>query len=156
MKLAAQLPGEDVPSSGLGRRLPTGGTPGPGLSHETDLIGDGCQAGLFVVEVDHDRVFPGEPRRRRALVGLACAFDDQNGKCRKYSAARGAAWRSSRVSTQPHPTRNSPFCDHELAVLRPHRDPFDRLLAAQSMVEGTPLVTNDPILRTLPGLQTRW
>lgn len=37
-----------------------------------------------------------------------------------------------------------------------HRDPFDRFLAAQSMVEGIPLVTSDPVLRTLPGLDTRW
>ncbi len=37
-----------------------------------------------------------------------------------------------------------------------HRDPFDRFLAAQSMVEGTPLVTNDPVLRALPGLSTHW
>ena len=25
-----------------------------------------------------------------------------------------------------------------------HRDPFDRMLAAQSLIEGVPLVTNDP------------
>lgn len=37
-----------------------------------------------------------------------------------------------------------------------HRDPFDRFLAAQSMVEGVPLVTSDPVVQTLPGLDTRW
>ena len=26
----------------------------------------------------------------------------------------------------------------------PHRDPFDRMLAAQALLEGVPLVTNDP------------
>ena len=26
----------------------------------------------------------------------------------------------------------------------PHRDPFDRMLAAQALVEGVPVVTNDP------------
>jgi PIN domain nuclease of toxin-antitoxin system len=26
----------------------------------------------------------------------------------------------------------------------PHKDPFDRMLAAQALVEGVPLVTNDP------------
>jgi PIN domain nuclease of toxin-antitoxin system len=28
-----------------------------------------------------------------------------------------------------------------------HRDPFDRLLAAQSQIEGVPLVTADPVFR---------
>lgn len=27
----------------------------------------------------------------------------------------------------------------------PHRDPFDRMLIAQSRIEGLPLVTNDPV-----------
>lgn len=26
----------------------------------------------------------------------------------------------------------------------PHRDPFDRMLAAQSLIEGVPLITRDP------------
>lgn len=33
-----------------------------------------------------------------------------------------------------------------------HRDPFDRLLAAQSLLDGVPLVTADEALTTLPGL----
>lgn len=36
--------------------------------------------------------------------------------------------------------------DHALvagALPQPHRDPFDRVLAAQAMVEGVPLVTRD-------------
>lgn len=33
-----------------------------------------------------------------------------------------------------------------------HRDPFDRLLAAQALVDGVPLVTADKALITLPGL----
>ncbi len=32
----------------------------------------------------------------------------------------------------------------------PHRDPFDRLLAAQSLLEGIPLVTADPALAQFP------
>lgn len=31
-----------------------------------------------------------------------------------------------------------------------HRDPFDRMLAAQSLVEGLPLVTADPALESFP------
>jgi PIN domain nuclease of toxin-antitoxin system len=29
-----------------------------------------------------------------------------------------------------------------------HRDPFDRLLAAQSQIEGIPLISADPVFRT--------
>ena len=29
---------------------------------------------------------------------------------------------------------------------KPHRDPFDRLLAAQAMTEGIPVVSRDPAL----------
>ncbi len=32
----------------------------------------------------------------------------------------------------------------------PHRDPFDRLLAAQALLEGVPLVTTDPAFRGFP------
>lgn len=31
-----------------------------------------------------------------------------------------------------------------------HRDPFDRLLIAQAMIEGIPLVSNDPALDAYP------
>ena len=44
--------------------------------------------------------------------------------------------------------------DHALAVasLPPlHKDPFDRLLAAQIQIEGVLLVTTDPILGQYPG-----
>jgi len=37
-----------------------------------------------------------------------------------------------------------------------HKDPFDRVLAAQSIVEGIPLVTDDRVFRTLPGVQVIW
>jgi PIN domain nuclease of toxin-antitoxin system len=36
-----------------------------------------------------------------------------------------------------------------------HRDPFDRLLAAQALVEGVPLVTNDPAFAGFP-VATLW
>lgn len=36
-----------------------------------------------------------------------------------------------------------------------HRDPFDRLLAAQALTEGLELVTVDPAFHAVPGLQTR-
>lgn len=34
-----------------------------------------------------------------------------------------------------------------------HPDPFDRMLAAQALTEGLPLVTSDPAFSTLPGLR---
>ncbi len=38
-----------------------------------------------------------------------------------------------------------------------HRDPFDRLLAAQALVGGLCLVSADPVFGTLPGLSMlRW
>jgi PIN domain nuclease of toxin-antitoxin system len=37
-----------------------------------------------------------------------------------------------------------------------HRDPFDRVIAAQSMIESAPLVTADEKLAGLPGLHTIW
>ena len=33
---------------------------------------------------------------------------------------------------------------------QPHRDPFDRLLAAQCVIEGLPLVSNDEALQKFP------
>ena len=37
----------------------------------------------------------------------------------------------------------------------PHRDPFDRMLAAQSELESVPLVTNDPAFEAF-GTRTFW
>jgi PIN domain nuclease of toxin-antitoxin system len=36
-----------------------------------------------------------------------------------------------------------------------HRDPFDRMLAAQALLEDLPVVTNDPALRGL-GVKVVW
>ncbi|HEU4728657.1 MAG TPA: type II toxin-antitoxin system VapC family toxin [Kofleriaceae bacterium] len=36
-----------------------------------------------------------------------------------------------------------------------HRDPFDRMLVAQALVEGAPLVTGDPLLSRYP-IQVIW
>lgn len=44
-----------------------------------------------------------------------------------------------------------------LPVLPGHKDPFDRLIAAQAILEGVPLVTNDSWLRRhCGGLSTFW
>jgi PIN domain nuclease of toxin-antitoxin system len=45
----------------------------------------------------------------------------------------------------------------QLAGLLPgsHRDPFDRMLAAQSQIEGMPLVTADPVFRSF-GTKVIW
>lgn len=37
-----------------------------------------------------------------------------------------------------------------------HRDPFDRMLAAQAMSDGCELVTADPAFSGFAGLSTRW
>ncbi|HET6612431.1 MAG TPA: type II toxin-antitoxin system VapC family toxin [Kofleriaceae bacterium] len=38
---------------------------------------------------------------------------------------------------------------------QPHGDPFDRMIAAQSALEGVPLATNDAMLKRF-GVQTIW
>jgi PIN domain nuclease of toxin-antitoxin system len=38
----------------------------------------------------------------------------------------------------------------------PHRDPFDRLIAATALTLGVPLVTRDPVFAGLPGLRCIW
>ncbi len=37
-----------------------------------------------------------------------------------------------------------------------HKDPFDRLIAAQAMVENLPLVTADPAFGDYPQVKVRW
>jgi PIN domain nuclease of toxin-antitoxin system len=55
----------------------------------------------------------------------------------------------------------------ELPILRRHavlagqldwarRDPFDRMLAAQAVIEGLTLVTKDPVFGTAPGVKVLW
>lgn len=37
-----------------------------------------------------------------------------------------------------------------------HRDPFDRMIAAQAMIESVPVVTADRALSTFPGVHVVW
>jgi len=37
-----------------------------------------------------------------------------------------------------------------------HRDPFDRLLAAQAVTDNLTLITNDPIFKELPQIKILW
>jgi PIN domain nuclease of toxin-antitoxin system len=37
-----------------------------------------------------------------------------------------------------------------------HRDPFDRMLAAQALLEGVPLLTDDPAFAAFPDVETWW
>ncbi|HET7399733.1 MAG TPA: type II toxin-antitoxin system VapC family toxin [Intrasporangium sp.] len=37
-----------------------------------------------------------------------------------------------------------------------HRDPFDRMLAAQSMIESMPLVSKDPAFHEVAGVRVVW
>ncbi len=37
-----------------------------------------------------------------------------------------------------------------------HRDPFDRMIAAQAILEGLPLATSDLVFKGLPGVRVIW
>lgn len=37
-----------------------------------------------------------------------------------------------------------------------HRDPFDRVIVAQAMIESVPVVTADPALAAFPGVHVVW
>jgi PIN domain nuclease of toxin-antitoxin system len=37
-----------------------------------------------------------------------------------------------------------------------HRDPFDRMLAAQAVIEGVPLLTDDAAFAAFAELETLW
>lgn len=48
---------------------------------------------------------------------------------------------------------------HALAAGRlgwEHRDPFDRILVAQAMLESVPIVTADAAIREFPAVRTMW
>ena len=71
------------------------------------------------------------------------------GAIERYIPARLAAYR---FKTLPVNT------EHALRVVRLppiHRDPFDRLLVAQALVEGIPIVTSDPAI-TRYDVETIW
>jgi PIN domain nuclease of toxin-antitoxin system len=44
---------------------------------------------------------------------------------------------------------------HQLPFSRDHRDPFDRMLIAQALAEGIPLVSGDPAMRRY-GVEVLW
>ena len=49
--------------------------------------------------------------------------------------------------------------DHALLAGRlewNHRDPFDRMLAAQAMIESMMIITGDPAFAGCPGVPTLW
>ena len=49
--------------------------------------------------------------------------------------------------------------DHALLAGRldwDHRDPFDRMLAAQAMIESLVIITGDPVFAGCPGVPTLW
>ncbi len=49
--------------------------------------------------------------------------------------------------------------DHALLAGRlewNHHDPFDRMLAAQAMIESLVIITDDPALADCPGVPTLW
>lgn len=62
----------------------------------------------------------------------------------RFRAERSVADITSRAGFEPLPVY---FHHAEMAAMLPmhHRDPFDRMLAAQAMADGLTLVTRDPV-----------
>lgn len=61
----------------------------------------------------------------------------------------------TRLGARPLPIED----DHALLAGRldwHHRDPFDRMLAAQAMLTSHSLVTADPVFTDLPGVRVLW
>jgi PIN domain nuclease of toxin-antitoxin system len=58
---------------------------------------------------------------------------------------------ATRLGFEPLPIA---FAHAEATAVLPHlhRDPFDRMLIAQARTEGLTLVTQDPLVRSYPGL----
>ena len=50
---------------------------------------------------------------------------------------------------------NAAHAAHGGMMASPHRDPFDRLLAAQAILDGMMLVTNDPVFKVF-GVEVLW
>jgi PIN domain nuclease of toxin-antitoxin system len=66
-----------------------------------------------------------------------------------------AAWERAAYSTH----MPSLLFSHALAAglfAVPHGDPFDRLLAAQAITEGLPLLSSDAMMAQFPGLILYW
>lgn len=56
--------------------------------------------------------------------------------------------------------RELPITSHHALVVGQlewqHRDPFDRIIAAQSITESMVLVTSDAVFKTIGGVRTTW
>lgn len=76
------------------------------------------------------------------LPGAEVLLDDYEGHLRRLGAEQ------LRISTR-HALQGG-------GLAWSHRDPFDRILVAQAVLEAVPLVTADPVFREVAGLQVRW
>lgn len=54
------------------------------------------------------------------------------------------------LDVRPHHALAAPGLESD------HRDPFDRMLAAQAILEDAVLVTADPAVQNLPGVRWAW
>lgn len=96
----------------------------------------------------------------RLLVSAASAWEiATKHRLGKLPAADAIVGNLTAVMARLRATELSVSCGHAMlagGLEWAHRDPFDRMLAAQAMIEGVPLATDDESLRRLPGLSTVW
>lgn len=116
-------------------------------------ISEPARLGPLAIEIIEDR-------RNRLLVSAASAWEI-NTKARIGKLPGADAWLST-LDRQVDRLQASVLpISWEHATLSgrldwPHRDPFDRMLAAQSLLESLTLLTADKAFQELPGLRTCW
>lgn len=99
-------------------------------------------------------------RSSRLVVSAASAWEistkQRLGKLPQADAMVGAYSRHlERLGVERLPITE----DHALlagSLQWEHRDPFDRVFAAQAMIESMTLLSHDPVFERLPGVAARW
>lgn len=111
---------------------------------------------LVPAAVREDLARPDDDLLVSAVSALEVATEVLLGKlepARPLVAAWSARGQDLRAVELPVSTEHAPLAG---ALEWTHRDPFDRLLVAQSLLENVTLVTSNSQMSTISGLRRRW